>query len=155
MTSYNALCTYVAHLYTQAPAQSGRVEDSGAAQFCGRMLLTLSRENRYAFVSAIANHLRYPEKHTYFFSRFILALFTQFGERMFKDGTVEARHVVTRVLLERLMAHRAHPWGLMATFAELLKSTQYNFWDMPFIKSSSELSELFSTLYAHISEVPV
>lgn len=151
MLGYNAFATYVAHLYNQQPPSSGNVEDSSAAQLCGRMLLTLSRENRYAFASAVANQLRYPEKHTYFFKGFILALFTGFGERMFKDGIFEARHVVTRALFERLMAHRPHPWGLMNTFSELLKSEKYNFREMPFIKTSPDVSVLFSTLYAHIS----
>lgn len=151
MVGYNAFATYVAHLYNQQPPPSGNVEDSSAAQLCGRMLLTLSRENRYAFASAVANQLRYPEKHTYFFKGFVLALFTGFGERMFKDGISEARHVVTRALFERLMAHRPHPWGLMNTFSELLKSEKYNFREMPFIKSSPDVSVLFSTLYAHIS----
>lgn len=153
MRGYNAFATYVGYLYTLHPAASGKVEESSSAQLCGRMLLTLSRENKYAFVSAIANHLRFPEKHTFFYSRFVLALFTSFGERMFKDKIADVRHIVTRVLLERLMAHRPHPWGLMATFSELLKNPAYNFWEMPFIKASTDISSLFSTLYTHVSHV--
>lgn len=153
MRGYNALVTYIGYLHTIHPAASGKVEDSSSAQLCGRMLLTLPRENKYAFVSALANHLRFPEKHTFFYSRLILALFTPFGERMFKDKTADVRHIVTRVLLERLMAHRPHPWGLMVTFSELLKNPSYNFWEMPFIKASTDISSLFSTLYTHVSQV--
>ena len=35
---------------------------------------------------------------------------------------------ITRVLLERLIVNRPHPWGLLITFIELIKNPRYNFW---------------------------
>jgi hypothetical protein len=32
------------------------------------------------------------------------------------------------VLVERLIVHRPHPWGLLITFIELIKNPRYNFW---------------------------
>lgn len=54
-------------------------------------------------LNAIANQLRYPNAHTHFFSCVLLALFV--------DSKSEAvREQVTRVLLERLIVNRPHPW---------------------------------------------
>jgi len=60
-------------------------------------------EARYLVLNAIANQLRFPNSHTHFFSCVLLALFM--------DTKAEAaREQITRVLLERLIVNRPHPW---------------------------------------------
>lgn len=75
----------------------------------------LHPEGRYLFLNAIANQLRYPNNHTHYFSCVLLFLFFESH-----DESVEEQ--ITRVLVERLIVHRPHPWGLLVTFIELIKN---------------------------------
>ena len=50
---------------------------------------------------------------------------------------------ITRVLIERLIANRTHPWGLLVTFIELIRNKSYKFWDQDYLKCSSEIKEVF------------
>lgn len=101
----------------------------------------LPPEGQRLLFDAMANQLRYPSSHTYYFSSLLLALFQEVG----KGGP--AREIITRVLLERVVALKPHPWGTMVTFCELLRNSQYNFWSHEFIKSTPEIANLFDTLY--------
>lgn len=100
---------------------------------------------RYRMLGAIANQLRYPNSHTYFFSCILLLLFSNGGDQ---DTVVKEQ--ITRVLLERLICNRPHPWGLLITFTELLKNSKYAFWDLKFIRTSAEIETLFQSLAHHI-----
>ena len=65
--------------------------------------LSVTNSGRYHFLSAIANQLRYPNSHTYYFSCVILELFSQ------EDSPPNAYEQITRVLLERIVCNRPHP----------------------------------------------
>ncbi|CAD6978504.1 unnamed protein product, partial [Tilletia controversa] len=55
------------------------------------------------------------------FSRLLLAVF---AEHFAAEGSVKEQ--VVRVLLERLLVNKPHPWGLLYTLAELLRNpTKY------------------------------
>lgn len=62
----------------------------------------LDAEGRYWYFSSLANHLRYPNSHTHYFSCVILYLFSYSSNKMVKEQ-------ITRVLIERLIANRPHP----------------------------------------------
>jgi CCR4-NOT transcription complex subunit 1 len=100
------------------------------------LMTTLDAEGRYYVLSAIVNQLRYPNNHTYQFSRVLLSLFLNTEELIVKEQ-------ITRVLLERLIVHSPHPWGLLITFIELIKHEQYDFWAFPFIHCSPDIKRLF------------
>ena len=51
---------------------------------------------------------------------------------LFSEAPTEAVRSRSRVLVERLIIHRPHPWGLLITFIELIKNPRYNFWSKPF-----------------------
>uniref|UniRef100_A0A2K1XR30 CCR4-Not complex component Not1 C-terminal domain-containing protein n=1 Tax=Populus trichocarpa TaxID=3694 RepID=A0A2K1XR30_POPTR len=53
---------------------------------------------------------------------------------------------ITRVLLERLIVNRPHPWGLLITFIELIKNPRYNFWNRSFIRCAPEIEKLFESV---------
>ena len=74
----------------------------------------LDNEGRYLFLNAVANQLRYPNNHTHYFSCVLLYLFSEASQEIVQEQ-------VTRVLLERLIVNRPHPWGLLITFIELIK----------------------------------
>lgn len=46
---------------------------------------------------------------------------------------------ITRILFERLVALRPHPWGLLITFIQLIKNPQYHFWSHQFVRCAPEI----------------
>ena len=100
---------------------------------------------RYFFLCAIANHLRYPNSHTHFFSLLMLHLFSEAKQEIIQEQ-------ITRVLLERLIVNRPHPHGLLVTFIELIRNQKYNFWEhTKFIRCSPEIEKLFSSVAKSIN----
>lgn len=87
------------------------------------LVVDLDTEGRYLFLNALANQLRYPNSHTHYFSCTILYLFAE-------ANTEAIQEQITRVLLERLIVNRPHPWGLLITFIELIKIPRTDFGSM-------------------------
>ena len=100
-------------------------------------LTELNLEARYFFIGAMADQLRFPNSHTYFFSRALHEMFGQYGGDERSD---EIKEQIVRVLIERLLTHRPHPWGLVVTLVELYKNPNYQFADMHFVKSAPDVS---------------
>lgn len=96
----------------------------------------LDAEGRYYFLNAIVNQLRYPNSHTHYFSCILLNLFGNAKQQIVMEQ-------ITRVLLERLIVHRPHPWGLLITFIELIKNPRYDFWERGFIHCAPDIERLF------------
>ncbi|KAI8642573.1 CCR4-Not complex component, Not1-domain-containing protein [Parasitella parasitica] len=97
-------------------------------------------QNRYLVINAIVDHLRYPNTHTYFFSMTILHLFASQSESI--------KELVTRVLLERLIVNRPHPWGLLTTFIQLIKEPMFT--EHKFIKESMVHSPDIKRLFDNV-----
>jgi CCR4-NOT transcription complex subunit 1 len=53
---------------------------------------------------------------------------------------------MTKVLLERFIVHRPHPWGALVTFIELLHNTKYDFWSKDFIRVAPEVTLLLDSV---------
>lgn len=87
----------------------------GAQEMYVRVAVELDAEGRYLLLNAMANQLRYPNAHTYYFSCTLLTLFMESKSEGLKEQ-------ITRTLLERLIVNRPHPWGLLITFIELIKN---------------------------------
>eukprot|EP01035_Chromulina_nebulosa_P020075 gene20075-26069_t len=56
------------------------------------------------------------------------------------------QELITRVLLERLIVHRPHPWGLLITFMELIKNPRYGFWRKNFTHCAPEIERVFESV---------
>lgn len=84
-------------------------------------------------------HLRYPNAHTHWFSSLMLYLFLEVNVDRFRE-------VMTKVLLERFLVHRPHPWGALVTFIELLRNVKYEFWSQEFIRVAPEVTLLLETV---------
>jgi len=102
-------------------------------------LMDFDEKGRYTCLNAIANQLRYPSTHTHYFSCVMLYLFSE-------AKNVGVKEQVTRVLLERLILHRPHPWGLLITFMELIKNQKYMFWSHPFTRCAHEIEKVFESV---------
>lgn len=100
---------------------------------------------RYHVLSALSNHLRYPNSHTHYFSCVLLYLFSETQSENIQEQ-------ITRVLLERLIVNRPHPYGLLITFIELIRNPAYKFWDRSFIQSAPEIEQMFRSISKSINQ---
>lgn len=135
----HAIVLYVGESAIDTAGQKGGPSfdsTSPQATFMTQLAKELHPEARYHFLSSITNQLRYPNSHTHYFSYALLHLF---GNDLADQQESDVRQQITRVLLERLIVHRPHPWGLIITLLELLKNPAYMFWDLPFIKAAPEV----------------
>jgi CCR4-NOT transcription complex subunit 1 len=117
---------------------------SGVMDLFQGLMRELPAEGRYLVLNAIANQLRYPNSHTHYFSCVLLYLFSDAAAVVqgSSDAALTAeilQEQITRVLLERLIVHRPHPWGLLITFIELIKNSRYDFWNHPFTRCAPEI----------------
>eukprot|EP00658_Telonema_sp_P-2_P000301 TRINITY_DN10108_c0_g1_i15.p2 TRINITY_DN10108_c0_g1~~TRINITY_DN10108_c0_g1_i15.p2 ORF type:complete len:375 (+),score=114.25 TRINITY_DN10108_c0_g1_i15:157-1281(+) len=137
----NALVLHVGvQAISQLQAKASQVTSPSAPMDIFQWLSnSLDMEGRYLFLNAIANQLRYPNNHTHYFSCVLLYLFM--------DAQVDVlKEQITRVLLERLIVNRPHPWGLLITFIELIKNPRYNFWNHSFTRCAPEIEKLFESV---------
>ncbi|KAL4810425.1 CCR4-Not complex component, Not1-domain-containing protein [Aspergillus unguis] len=140
----NALALYLGQGAVTVDTSKGNTraafESSPHSILLEKLAKSLRPEARYYLLSAMANQLRYPNSHTYFFSFTILRLFgTDYSEQDESD----IRQQIIRVLLERLIVHRPHPWGLIITLQELVQNGSYAFFHLPFIQAAPEVSSSF------------
>ena len=98
------------------------------------LLVDLDNEGRYLFLNAISNQLRFPNSHTHYFSCVILKLYAE-------ANSPKVQEQITRILLERLIVNRPHPWGLLITFIELIKNPIYKFWTREFVNCAPEITK--------------
>ena len=135
-TLLHAVVLYIGQSAIATAGQKGGhpfTGDSPQACLMTRLAKELHPEARYYFISAIAHQLRYPNSHTHYFSYALLHLF---GTDLADQQESDIRQQITRVLLERLHVIKPHPWGLVITTLELIKNSDYNFFQLPFIKAS-------------------
>ena len=99
------------------------------------LVINLDTEGRYFVLNAMVNQLRYPNSHTFYFNQVVLYLFHEV------TSTEAVQEQITRVLLERLIVARPHPWGLLVTFVELMRNPIYKFWERPFLHCASEIEK--------------
>lgn len=137
----NALVLYIGQAAIAANSSKGNTrsafDNSPHSALLARLANDLRSEGRYYLLSAMANQLRYPNSHTYYFSFAILHLF---GTENPDQDESDIRQQIIRVLLERLIVHRPHPWGLIITLQELLSNRGYSFFQLPFIQAAPEVS---------------
>ncbi|KAJ5918931.1 CCR4-Not complex component N.t1.c1 C-terminal [Penicillium verhagenii] len=135
----NALVLYIGQQAAEEQALKSNIrsafENSAHAALLEKLAEAMQPEARYYLLSAMANQLRYPNSHTYFFSFTILRLF---GVDFSEQDDSDIRQQIIRVLLERLIVHRPHPWGLIITLQELLQNRSYSFFRLPFIQAAPE-----------------
>lgn len=123
-----------------------KINDIGAVPSASKdiyqYLIGSDAEGAYYFLSAFANQLRYPNSHTYYFINTLLNLFADAENETIKEQ-------ITRVLLERIVVNRPHPWGLLYTLSKLTKEKKYGFWTD---KSSSKYNGT-ENLYESVASV--
>lgn len=130
-------CQGIAKL--QSKSGMAQFQDNACMDVFEGLVTSLDPEGRYYVLNAVANQLRYPNNHTHYFSCVLLYIFLQSKQSLIMEQ-------ITRVLLERLIVHRPHPWGLLITFIELIKNPRYGFWKQPFTRCAPEIERLFESV---------
>ncbi|XP_050425870.1 CCR4-NOT transcription complex subunit 1-like [Adelges cooleyi] len=141
----NAIVLYVGTQAIQHIRSKGQVPNTSTIAHSAHMdifqnlSVDLDNEGRYLFLNSMVNHLRFPNSHTHYFSCTLLLLFAEANSEAIQEQ-------ITRVLLERLIVNRPHPWGLLITFIELIKNPLYKFWDHEFVHCAPEIEKLFESV---------
>lgn len=147
-TRYNVPLMNALVLYLGMAALKGAGGDKGSASppmaspatdVFQRLVAELDTEGRYLLLNSLANQLRYPNNHTHYFSCVLLFLFAEAKAEIVQEQ-------ITRVLMERLIVNRPHPWGLLITFIELIKNPRYAFWSHSFTHCAAEIEKLFESV---------
>lgn len=132
----NALVLYIGARALSDNSASGEFSPQAPMDIFRYLAVNMDSVGRYILFNSIANQLRYPNNHTHYFSCVLLFLFAEATQEIIQEQ-------VTRVLVERLIGHRPHPWGLLITFVELIKNPRYNFWSRNFTHIAPEIERLF------------
>ncbi|KAL7423739.1 CCR4-NOT core subunit cdc39 [Cryptotrichosporon argae] len=164
---YNHTLLHAVVYYLGTTAVQRRVRERGVAEFDAKapevgilanLAFALDPEGQYYMLSVVADQLRFPSAHTLFFIYLMLYLFSAGVVSSAEDGTGVGAALesggsgnntsclperVGRVLLERVIVQRPHPWGLLVCFIELLENPTYGFWQQPFVRAENELYMLF------------
>ena len=140
-TLLNAMLLYIVHQDEMPDRRRAPIFTANSRQafLMDRLMEKLSPEARYYFIGAIANQLRYPNSHTVYFC---YALFHLFRAGQNDQMSSDIQMQIMRVLMERYVAHRPHPWGLIVALLELFKNRDYRLWDLPFMKALPDVSRL-------------
>ncbi|CAO3700331.1 unnamed protein product [Rhizopus stolonifer] len=146
-TKYNTSIIHALIFYTGVTGIAKNIpfNQGPPLQIFQHLLNELDSEGCYLLLSAIANQLRYPNNHTRYFSCVILHIFAESTKEIIKEQ-------ITRVLLERLIVNRPHPWGLLITFIELIKNPRYSFWSHSFTQCAADIERLFESVSRSINQ---
>lgn len=104
------------------------------------LLSKFDDKGQYLIISAIVNHLRYPNSHTRFFRCVIMAIAINMcqidNEEIEINDTL--LQIIIRCLVERLLPRPPHPWGVIATLAELLCDSEMNIMSKKFVTQNKD-----------------
>ncbi|GJJ12464.1 hypothetical protein Clacol_006706 [Clathrus columnatus] len=147
LSMINSVVVYIGmSSVAQGKARSGShtfsPTDSGIG-ILSYLATNLNPEGQYHLLKAMVLHLRYPNAHTHWFSSLMLHLFLEVKDERFKE-------IMTRTLLEHVMIHRPHPWGILVTFIELLRNPRYEFWTREFIRVAPEITLIMENVAKNI-----
>ncbi len=120
---------------------------SGAAELLRALLVDLDAEGRFALLSTMVAHLRYPNAFTLFFLRLLMAVW---ADTQSIPGEA-VKEQLTRVLVERLQGQGPHSWGVQVLFAKIYfgnPSGTGGLWQTSFSKASTEASNFYQRFQA-------
>lgn len=134
----NAVVLYIAsHVQDEKGKSAEAFQEKESIELFRQITVQLNDETRLCFFNSIANELRYPNSHTYFFCLILLHLFA--------ESKANIQEQISAVLFERLQSLRPHPWGLMINFRELLQNQKYGFMRSSLVSQNQEaIKNLFA-----------
>ncbi|CCW62996.1 unnamed protein product [Phytomonas sp. EM1] len=130
----NAVVLHVAITYLDAHNNTIPItfNNSNPIRLYRYLCKNFSTKHRYHFFCACANHLRYPNIQTNFFSKVMFALFMP-SPNVDNHTQICIQEQITRVVAEKTVIVQPHPWGVLSTFVELMRNQKFKFWEKSFI----------------------
>jgi CCR4-NOT transcription complex subunit 1 len=154
ISAINSLVVMVAVKQLMLTSQEPRMTSHNPAfRIYYAMAEAMDNEGRYYLINAFVNQLRFPNSHTRFFSALVLAFFLPVDEASPRTLDVVQEQVL-RVIVERLVAPRPHPWGLLVTFVDLFRDDKYKVWTKACIRCSPDVERTITQLAKTISNDP-
>lgn len=102
-------------------------------------------EFKYHLMGAIVNQLRFPNLHTQWFVSLAVRLFSEEELWLTPEVHKQIVEILLRVLIERSLVNKPHPWGLSLVLTQLLSSA--NFFSLPVVKNASpDMKVVFDAL---------
>jgi len=138
----NSIIVFVGTLGAAQLQNKVSLPNSPALEIFKGLINAFDAEGRNVILNCMVNQLRYPNSHTHFFSYVILLLFLDAESST--DSFLQEQ--IARVLLERLIVHKPHPWGLLITFIELIKNSRYGFLKKSFTRCAPEIERVFESV---------
>nr|XP_027201805.1 CCR4-NOT transcription complex subunit 1-like [Dermatophagoides pteronyssinus] len=137
-TMINALTLYIgiSAIQTSKTVTINSIHNSVHLEIFQHLLMNFDSQGRYILINSMVDHLRYPNNETLLFICLLLTLF--------KDNNEHIREQIVRVLLERYIAHRPHPWGVEYLINELFRNPNYKLLEHNFIKCVPEIEKYFT-----------
>ena len=133
-----ALALYIGN---DALTSTGRFDPSSTqTATLGRLLRKLDDDERYAMLNGFVDQIRYPNTFTNYFSKLLLHLFGADQEDL------QIRETIVRVVLERLVTQRPHPWGIAILFLEMERNQTYRLWELPALAAAPQMRQLLLQL---------
>lgn len=104
-------------------------------------------EFRYHMISAMADQLRYPSIVTQWFISVAMHMFSTEQSWSSPEIYSELQEIWLRVILERVIFSKPHPWGLTVLLVALIRNDEVDIFSLPFVKNAdSSLKMIFETL---------
>lgn len=150
LTVIDALTWYLGSRAAERVANKEASNTSGTpdVSMLSLLLHELPPEPRYYVLCSMINQLRSPDAQTQYFSHIILDMFV--GQDTRDPDELDIRQQIARIMFERLVGYWPQPWGLVATFTDLLKNDKFMFFELPFIKASPEMADRFAQILQRI-----
>lgn len=128
--------------------QSSAVYSSttGAGRLIERLLRDSNPSTRFYIVHVMTNQVRYINSHTQYFSTAL--------QHLFSNGSQELQEQIMRVLCERLVVARPHPWGLIVLMLELVKNPNADLWRLPWVKAAPQVEAMLLNIAAQSQDHP-
>ena len=130
----------VLHIGIQATAVSSVFSSAAPpARLLERLVLRESRPAaRHHIATAMVNQVRYVNAHTHYFSTAL--------QHMVTIATDEVQEQMLMIIMERLMAPRPHPWGIIVMMLELIKNPTFSIWELPCTKAAPQIQQMLASL---------
>lgn len=146
-TSYQGLdyerlsCAVTYLVQASSNSQAGASPEAAlVALLTGILKLPMGESGlKYTFISSLVDNLSHPSATCAVAIKIILHCFKESSDEFTKE-------LLSRCLLERLIVHRPHPWGVMVAFIELVRNPSYLFWELKFTKINPEIEKVFDAI---------
>ena len=158
LTTNNKLIrAIVLHVAVEAGLENGRTSSnavfntkSSYYQLLFDLIHDGTIELKFQVIQVMIEQLRYPNIHTRWF---IYVLRDMFVTEAWEEQRTEVQEIILRSLLERVIVHNPHTWGVSVLFTQLLNSDEVNLLELDFINNIPEIKHMFVQLTKHTNKL--